>query len=174
MKNKMLAVDLFKRPFKLLMPGGDDEYRTFLGSLISIFILCLILGFAGYKLGDLIEFNDYKLQEAEQENFFKANETFTAEQGFQVAACITSYDGSSKVIEDPTIGELKMYTKAWDALDPETKGSLIWTELETHLCKKEDLNDVDGSNKNSKFFKTDPVSEADLITYGPKMRCLAE
>ena len=84
------------------------------------------------------------------------------DQGFQVAACVTSYDGSSKVIEDPTIGELKMYTKAWDSLDPETNGNILWTDLKTHLCKPEDFNNVEGSNKNSKFFKTDPVSESDI------------
>ena len=154
------------------MPGGDDEHRTFLGSIISIIIWCLIIGFAGYKLDDLIESNEYKLGEAQQENFFAVNATFTPKEGFQVAACITGYDGNSEVIEDPTIGELKMYTKAFDSLDPDTNGALIWTELKTHLCKPEDLNDVDGSNKNSKFFETDPVSEADLSTYGQKMRCL--
>ena len=67
-----------------------------------------------------------------------------------------------------------MYTKAWNALDPDTNGALIWTDLKTNLCKPGDFNDVDGSNKDSAFFKTDPISEADLKTYGPKMRCLAD
>ena len=43
------------------MPGGSDHYRTFLGSLISIVIIILLIGYAAYKATDLIEFNDYKL-----------------------------------------------------------------------------------------------------------------
>ena len=130
-----------------------------------------MLSYASYKFIDLLELNDYKLQEAVQENFFLPNVTLSQNDGFQVAAAITSYDGSSEIIEDPSIGTIKMYIKGWGVQD-ETEGSLFFNEIKTKLCTSKELNDVAGSNTNSKFFKTDPESEGDLGTYGPKMRCI--
>ena len=55
------------------MPGGDEDYKSFTGAVVSLSLVFLILAYAGYKMLDLVEFNDYVLQEAEQENFFPAN-----------------------------------------------------------------------------------------------------
>ena len=62
---------------------------------------------------DLIELNDYKIQEEKREKYYQYDVPLTQEQGFQVAAAITDYDGSSESIEDPEIGTIKMYIKYW-------------------------------------------------------------
>lgn len=76
---------------------------------------------------------DYNLQKAYEENFFHSNATFSVSDGFYVAAAVTSYDGSSKVIEDPTIGTLKMYIKSWDVYDS-VAGGLKFTEIPLRNC----------------------------------------
>ena len=74
-----------------------------------------------------------------------------------IAAAVTSYDSSPKEIEDPDIGTLKMYLKGWDNYDEETNGAVVWTEMKLRPCESL-LNDAEGSNQNSPFFKTHPNS----------------
>lgn len=95
------------------MPDHEPMYRSIAGSCFSMFTVVLVLAYAAYKFIDLLELNDYKLQEAVQENFFAAEVPLTLQEGFQVAAAVTAYDGSPDVIEDPEIGTLKMYIKYW-------------------------------------------------------------
>ena len=63
--------------------------------------------------------------------------------------------GSSEIgniLEDPTIGTLKMYYKSWGVHSDDFK--IIFEEVNTTACNKSDFNDVEGSNSESKFFKT--------------------
>ena len=71
------------------MPDHEPRYRSLVGAFFSLFTLVLVISYASYKFIDLMEFNDYKLQEAEQENFFKAEEPLTELSGFSIAAAIT-------------------------------------------------------------------------------------
>ena len=89
-----------------------------------------------------------------------------------IAAAITSWDGSPGAIEDPDIGTLKIYIKGWDAYNEETKGSLVWTEIKLMPCDSM-LNDVEGSNQNSPFFKVHPNSLSDFEKYSPKLKCIS-
>ena len=73
-----------------------------------------MIAYIGYKGAVLWKIEDYDLQNASVENYFSSNEKFTTDDGFQIAAGLTEYDGSSKVIEDPTFGTLKMYHKTWN------------------------------------------------------------
>ena len=60
-EQKVLALDLYEKPFNFLMPDHRERYRSLLGSLLSVLTFALVLSYAGYKIVDLIEFNDYKL-----------------------------------------------------------------------------------------------------------------
>ena len=60
-EQKILAIDLFKQPFSFLMPDHRENYRSIMGSLLSVLTFTLVLGYAAYKFIDLIEYNDYKL-----------------------------------------------------------------------------------------------------------------
>ena len=42
----------------------------------------------------------------------------------------------------------------------------MFKELNTTVCNKSDFNDVEGSNTESKFFKTGVNSQPDLDRYG--------
>lgn len=58
---------------------------------------------------------------------------------------------------------------------PEVGEGFGFKELESDLCDtKKDLNDVAGSHTESKFYPLNPISEGDVGTYGPKMKCVKE
>ena len=45
-----LKLDLYKQPFRLLLPDEKDEYRTFAGSLLTVMTVIIVLVYGGYKL----------------------------------------------------------------------------------------------------------------------------
>ena len=111
-----MRFDMYRQPFQFLMPDHDSAYRSVVGTILSILTLILVISYSTYKLIDLTQLNNYKIQEEKLEKYFQHNEPFTQAQGFQVAAAITSYDGSSESIEDEEIGTIKMYIK-WSGED---------------------------------------------------------
>ena len=46
--------------------------------------------------------------------------------------------------------------------------------MQNSLCELGELNDFEGSKEDSHFFPTSSVSEYDVQTYGPKMKCIRE
>ena len=57
-----------------------------------------------------------------------------------------------------------MYLKSWGVSGESF--AINFDELNTTVCKKNDFNDVEGSNSESKFFKTSENSKKDLERYG--------
>ena len=41
-KRLVLNLDIHKRPFEMLIPGGEQHYKTFFGSLISVLTLLIM------------------------------------------------------------------------------------------------------------------------------------
>ena len=142
---------MYRQPFQFLMPDHESTYRSAVGTMLSILTLILMVSYSTYKLIDLIELNDYKIQEVKREKYFHNKVPLSQEQGFQVAAAITSYDESSESIEDVEIGTIKFYIKWWRDAESEEDGDDddVWgfREVKTKPCNPErDFNDEDGSN----------------------------
>ena len=108
----------------------------------------ILLTYAGFKLSQLVGYEDYKVQLREINQFYEDTDKLEASDGLMIAAGLTAYDGSSEVIEDQTVGRLVFYWKRWGL--HKLAGN---NEIETRLCKEDDFNDVDGSNEKSLFFK---------------------
>ena len=49
-QSKVLMIDLFRRPFNFLLPDHQSEYRTFLGSMLSVITAIFILVYGGFKI----------------------------------------------------------------------------------------------------------------------------
>ena len=62
---------------------------------------------------------DYKVQVNDQENFYSFKETFGTQDGFNIAAALTAYDGKPDDITDLSVGRLRFITKNWDSDDPQ-------------------------------------------------------
>ena len=77
--------------------------------------------------------------------------------GFNVAFGITSFDGSSEFIEDPSIGVFEAYYRTYGA--EEDPYNLSHTLLNTHLCRPEDFNLDSDWNYSTKLANLTALSE---------------
>ena len=139
-----LRMDVYRQPFRLLLPDGHDTYRTLIGSLLSLLTFVTLLMYGSYKVTRLVQSEDYKVSMHVLEDHFASNETFGSTDGFVVAAAMTRFDGSNEDITDPEIGEIRFYLKHWDVDDPSY--NLNFTELETKVCQSTDFNYNNGSS----------------------------
>ena len=115
----VIKFDLYKQPFRLLLPDEKDEYRTFCGSLLTIFTLSVTLVYAVLKLQILFNYKDYKVQERNLDEYYKETDRFS--NNFMVAAGIpTGLDGQKHEKVPENIAALKFYRKTW------TSGSNIY------------------------------------------------
>lgn len=73
---------MYRRPFHLFLPDEQSQYRSFLGSVLSIFTVALIASFATWKLDVLISYDDYKVRVHDQESFYPDDEAFGSVDGF--------------------------------------------------------------------------------------------
>ena len=144
-----------------------------MGAILSCLSFSLVGLFAIYKLLALINHAEYSVQKNTHNEYFEATYPFGHEDGFAVAVGVTDYftqDKSTKVsLEDPSIGTVKFYLKSWGE---NAHSDDLFLELETRECQTSDFNDVEGSNKDSIFYPTNPRTESDLLQYALRMKCL--
>lgn len=89
----MLNLDIYRQPFRLLLPDEKGMYRTFLGSMLSILTIVTVGVFGVFKIYDLVNMTDYKVQTRELFSYYDQTEKFDAGDGFMVAAGIIGLDG---------------------------------------------------------------------------------
>ena len=51
-----LSFDIYRQPFRLLLPDDMGMYRTFLGTILSLMTLVLPIVYAGFKMSALVNF----------------------------------------------------------------------------------------------------------------------
>ena len=128
----MLKFDLYKQPFRLLLPDRKNEYRTFAGGLLSITTIIVMLLYTIYKFNVLISNYDYKVQLRRMESYYSEKDVFSYNDGFRLAAAITTdNDDYEKSIDiPPEYASIKFIRKSFDWDD-----GLLFKELEMRPCK---------------------------------------
>jgi len=117
-QRRFLNLDLFRQPFRFLLPDQQDRYRTFLGALLSLITLMGLVAFSVVRLTALTTNSDYKIQVQNKKYFYEDSDVFSFEtHGFNVAAAITGYDGNPLDITDPEVGQIKFYMKRFGDVD---------------------------------------------------------
>ena len=100
------------------LDGDQDQYRSFFGSILSIFLLCIMLVFTITKWQVLTGRDDIDILTVERESWFKDSDRFSyAENDFYVAAAITEYDSNTESIEDESYGRLVFEHYGWGSDD---------------------------------------------------------
>ena len=130
-------------------------------SILTVFLLII---YSVYKLNTMIGIKDYKIQMQNFENYYSHTDEWGSDNGFTLAACLTAYDGSREVIEDPSIGQLKFYRKGWS----NSEGVDYFSEIASRPCMEEELL---GNTEDTSFYKAARSSISDIVMYGPKMKC---
>ena len=106
-QRRLLTLDMYRRPFLLLLPDENDMYRTLLGSVLSILTLTLVLTYAGFKTTDLVSMRNYRVQTQELHDFYDKKEGFGFDDGFMIAGNILGYENGPVAAQlDPSIGKL--------------------------------------------------------------------
>ena len=166
----MLGFDLYKQPFRLLLPDGKNEYRTFVGATLSLFTIVIVLIYGSFKIQQLVDLEDYKVQLREEDDAFKDNEKFGFDDGFAVAAGIVSaddYEGDTKVKDvPPEIGAFGFYIKHFNQED-----GLFWTKVPSRYCTEKDFDtDPENPNPDSIFLPTRRTA-GDVSYFGKFLKC---
>ena len=171
-----LKLDLYRMPFRLLMPDNQEQYRTFLGSMFSLMTIFVILAYGSYKMITLANNEEYKTQVRLKENFYEPQDVFGTETNdFMIAAAITTIDDTSESIEDETYGKIVFKRKVWDTVSlPNIDFGFV--DVKSEKCAENDLNWADGleTDKSSKFYPISELNSIDLKKYGNKLKCLDE
>ena len=161
----MLRFDLYKQPFRLLLPDGKNEYRTCGGTLLSLCSAFVVIAFATLQVTKLIDRSEFSIIHEAEENYFADTVPLSEMENFYIAAGITAYDGKKTELT-PDIGTIKFYHKTWSQ-----SAGIEFKEVDTRPCTQEDFNYGDIGNENSRFFETKQTI-GDLKTYGSSMRCV--
>ena len=88
---KLKSFDQFGQPFTIkLTKDGKTEVRSVLGASLSLFMIIMLLAYAGYKTKIFIERSTNTISEAVLRNHFSYEEKFTADHGLMVVAGTSS------------------------------------------------------------------------------------
>mmetsp|Transcript_24759 Transcript_24759/g.30942 ORF Transcript_24759/g.30942 Transcript_24759/m.30942 type:complete len:199 (-) Transcript_24759:1123-1719(-) len=166
-QQKALIFDLYRKPFRLFLPDEQTMYRSLLGVILSVLTVVLMLFYAGWKLLAMFTLTDYIVRVHDQDNFYAFTEGFGVEDGFMVAAAVSSYDGSPEDITDLSIGRMKFVKKTWDGTDP-IKGALKFVDVNTEPCDQDKLF---GRTSDTRFYELATNSVDDAKNYAPKLLC---
>ena len=80
---------------------------------------------------------DSSIMLSSEEYHYNDTTSVSEELGFNLAFGITGYDGTSDFIEDPEIGEMKAYYRAWGSHD--VQETYREEGIPTRLCTPEDF-----------------------------------
>ena len=65
-----LSLDLYRTPFLFLLPDSKEQYRSFLGTALSLLTYGLLFGFMSYRITVLMLLEEYKITHSIQEDHF--------------------------------------------------------------------------------------------------------
>ena len=172
----MLMSDMYRQDFRFVLPDRQFQYRSLVGSCLSIFTVITIISYCSFKLHSLVTFGDFEVQTRDQESYFDQVDEFGATNDhFMIAAAVSSFDGMADDITDPKIGKVKFYLKSWGGgFNSMSDG--LFKEIPSHLCPSSVFNndasdEDDKETKAGNFYPTNDASLTNSLIYGPKLRC---
>ena len=59
--NNLLKFDRFRVPFKLIMPGNSEDYRSILGTFFTLLVFSIVMSYASYKMISWDSYTEYDL-----------------------------------------------------------------------------------------------------------------
>ena len=115
---------------------GSFQLKSWGGALCSVILFTMIGAYSLQKLDVLINKLDAELITMTKSNALKDTDVFDSSMGFNIAAAFTAYD--SKIIDDPTIGELVFNHYKWGVKADGSNFSGRY-RLKAHRCTQAEL-----------------------------------
>ena len=144
-----------------------DSIGSYMGSFLTFLMYAITIVFFYSKFMVLKHKTDITILRNVIDSEFTAEDAFTAEDGFFVAAALTAYDSETESIERPEYGELAISSWRWGF--KEDIGS-VKQEYETHNCSDEELGLAD--SKNSLTYPLVKSHAKEVVTYKKKFKCI--
>ena len=86
---KALIIDSFGRPFTFVLPNVAKEYKSLIGSILTMMTIITVALYGVYKWVQLLDKEETSLSQRIIEGYFDKNEhTFNQEEGFNIAVGI--------------------------------------------------------------------------------------
>ena len=99
-----VKMDYFGQPFNFVLPDNSTKLRSVPGAICWLIMITIMLGFATYRLSNVITQSQYQKRQETFEYYFDGDDRLGKKDGFAVAAAITRYDDDPESIEDESIG----------------------------------------------------------------------
>ena len=173
--------DSFGTSYSMILDGESSEKRSCAGSLCSFIVLAVTALYACSKFILLLERRDVATLSSIRDHHFSASDTFSYQDGLNVAVALTSYDNKQALELDPSYGSLVFSSYEWGVRED---GTLFTnrTGLSHHPCTQTELGFADETEeRKTKFFEAHQSSayfakyfarkficpnEADMYIYG--------
>lgn len=106
-------MDIFGVKFQMKLDHGLEEQKSYMGGCLTILITIIMLLYSYGRTMALIHKKKVNILGAMSEDAIGETETFTAQNGFFVAAALTEYDSNTESIEEARYGELIIEHYGW-------------------------------------------------------------
>ena len=81
-----------------MLENGRRSLKTHCGLVFSILMVLIIILYAVFKMGVMLNYLDNTLQEPKQDNYFDLDFVYTSDSNWKIGFGLVAYDSSS----DPT------------------------------------------------------------------------
>ena len=83
---KAIVIDKFGKPFSFVLPNGAKEYKSLIGSILTLMTVITVCFYGIYKWQLLIEKEETSFSTRIDEGYFNNfNHTFSQDNGFNIA-----------------------------------------------------------------------------------------
>ena len=110
----MRSIDNFGRHFVMKLDGDASLMTSYMGSILTLMLTSTVLFYFVVKVKTIVQKQDVDVFGYVTDHQLTYEDKFDADQGFFVAAGITSYDDNKEFEEDPSkYGSLEIEHWGW-------------------------------------------------------------
>ena len=129
---------MFGEGYEMKINGGKSVITTLGGAFCSLFLFFAILAFTMQKFDVLLNRRDTDISSTMFDLHYTDDDTFSYENGLNIAVAFSAYDDEREWILDPTYGELIFNNFSWGSL-PDGNSFINRKRLNSHVCSREQL-----------------------------------
>ena len=167
--SKIKDQDTFGQSPQWKFAKGQEDIKSFCGSILSLIILALTILYAWMKVDILLNKKDVNILSTINDQFYSANDIFNfTEHGFNLAVAFTAYDSNPEPILDPTYGEIQFNKFRWGPSDDGFGSGRI--RIPSHSCSREELG-LSFDRSKAMFMPVYAPSADEVKFYEKKFQC---
>ena len=149
--DKFMIIDNFGEQLFFTIPGDRTRYKSLLGSILTILVAVISLGYALARVSRLFVDSESAIKWIEQDKVYDNTFEMNATSGFNIGIALFSQANFTLEVFDQSYGSLKMYRNQYDSEDFSS------TELSLSICDESAFALHSDGDQAGKFF---PLQES--------------